>query len=190
MYNCKWSFSTFLHIRGQTYEYVWSCGCEKKVASRKAAQRLQQIRHSNLSNEPCSLTRLKLKIFWSNLLMCREEKNVKNAPVWKVTLRLRCGARPIARWHLKVSPAFFKSEFVKCVFPSIFCFFDNWAAAPSSCRPGVQRCEHKRGLTSTKLSTYKRVQHKSCFYSWSFKKKTERQYPHWKLQKEQCCPLK
>lgn len=34
-----------------------------------------------------------------------------------------------------------------------FFFFDNWVAAPSSCRPGVQRCEHKRGLTSTKFST-------------------------------------
>lgn len=126
--------------------------------------------------------------------MCQEEIIVKNAPVWKVTLRLCRGAHPSMRWHLKVSHTFFKSEFVKCVFPSISFFFFFWTtgtAAPSSCRPGVQGCESKKGLTSTKLSTYKWAQHKSCFYSLSFKKKqTERQYTHWKPQKKQNCSLK
>lgn len=146
---------------------MWSHACGKK--------RLLVEKQPKGSNRSASQTSAMSRVAWRVLTVknfltqladvqrgeeCEECSGLKSniAPLpWR-------GARPIARWHLKVSHTFFKSEFVKCV----FCFvFDNWVALFMQTRR-AKMWEQDRSHLYQALSLTNRVQHKSCFYS--FKK--------------------
>lgn len=122
MYNRKLS-NVFTHYRSN---FMNTCG-----AMRVEKKRLLVEKQPKGSNRSTSQTSAMSRVAWRALTVknfltqlgdvqrgeeCEECSGLKSnvAPLpWR-------GARPIARWHLKVSHTLFKSEFVKCV---CCCFF-------------------------------------------------------------------